>query len=878
MTVVAIRPLTVPVLARLGRRPEAALVVSGAVASVTNYGYTVAVLWLLPARQYAVFGSITALLLLCGTISSASTPWVLAREVTRSEPGSERRARAISFGLVSVIIQGLAAGGATAAVAATYATGPTVAVALGASVAIFVEAAGIGYLQGLERFGQIALLRVGEVVVKLVAGLLLLGFGAGATGAVAGFLLGAAAVSVVSVVAMRADLRWVRGALWDRDLWLFSRGLLGIQAGVAVIAGMDIVLGSLFLGRRTLLATYQAAQILGRIPVFVGTALSLVLFARLARAEDRGIGSAERVVSLFLGVCVPLAVCTATIPAAITDVIFPGSYHNVGTVLPLVAAGGLAMGFVNLVSTAFQALECYAPAVLAIWAGVVIGAPIEYLALRTHGIVGLAWAVIGVGSGVSLLLGVLWWRLWGLTVGPLVARALAGLIMSVPLLALRSWAPAWLAWSALAIAPWVGRSLWRSGHTAARDSEGRPRILHLGFEDHAAPGAGGGSVRNHEINRRLVGEYDITVVCAAYPGSVDRTDDGVRYVHIGVGRGVNAARMTYFLALPFALWRHPSELVVEDFAAPLSSVAVPWMTRRPVIGVVQWLFAKEKSKQYHLPFGFVERIGLASHRDLITVSDDLAGELRQRNPKARVAVVSNGLRDDAFAAHAPADRSHLAYLGRLEIVQKGLDRLLEAYASVAPRIEQDLLLAGDGPDAARLATLVRDLGIDERVHFVGRVAPADRGRWLAARDLVVVPSRYETFGMVAAEALAAATPVVAFDIPCLRSLVSAQTGVLVAPFDVVALAGAMEALATDPARRRRLGAAGPDTVTPLRWDELAAAQGDLYHARLRSDSAAWSQTGGPGVATGSQPDTLSRPQVRPLPRPPHQTGGTRHVR
>ncbi|MDE3202910.1 MAG: glycosyltransferase [Acidobacteriota bacterium] len=845
MTVIAAPPPpAVPVLGRLGGRPEAALVVSGAVASVTNYGYTVAVLWLLPASQYAIFGSIAALFLVCGTISSASTPWVLAREVTRSAPGSERRARAISFGLVSVVIQGLAAGGVTAAVAAHYASGATVAVVLGASVAIFVEAAGIGYLQGLERFGEIALLRIAEVVVKLVAGLLLLGLGGGATGAVAGFLLGASVVTVVTVAAMRSDLRWVRGALWDRELWRVSRGLLGIQSGVAVMAGMDIAIGSLFLVHRTLLATYQAAQILGRIPVFVGTALSLVVFARLARAEGRGIESAERVVALFLGVCVPVAVGTATLPTAVTDVIFPSGYHGVATVLPLVAAGGLAMGFVNLVSTVFQATERYAPAVMTVWAGIFVGVPIEYVALRTHGIVGLAWAVIGVGSGVSLVLSVLWWRMWGLAIGALVARLLSGAVVSVPLLALRPWAPAWICWSVLAVAPWIGRGLVRAGHTPGPDrgARPRPRILHLGFEDHIAPGAGGGSVRNHEINRRLVADYDITVVCSAYPGSVDRTEDGVRYVHVGLGRGMNTARMSYFFALPFALWRHPSDLVVEDFAAPLSSVAVPWMTRRPVIGVVQWLFAKEKAKQYHLPFNLVERIGLGSHRDLISVSDDLAGELRRRNPKARVAVVANGLRDDAFASGPTEARSDLGYIGRLEIAQKGLDWLLEAYALIAGRIEQDLLLAGDGPDAERLATLAGELGIDRRVHFVGRVDPADRGRWLAARDLLVVPSRYETFGMVAAEALAAATPVVSFDLPCLRGLVSSQNGALVAPYDVAALAETIEALATDPTRRRQLGAAGPGTVGALRWDKLAAAQGELYRDRLGGDGAAWSKT------------------------------------
>jgi glycosyltransferase involved in cell wall biosynthesis len=247
----------------------------------------------------------------------------------------------------------------------------------------------------------------------------------------------------------------------------------------------------------------------------------------------------------------------------------------------------------------------------------------------------------------------------------------------------------------------------------------------------------------------------------------------------------------------------------------------------------------------------------------------LDGRMSAEVISCRVRGKGAAVRAGIASSHAPlvgyCDADLATLLSALEITQKGLDYLLEAYAGVAHRIGQDLLLAGDGPDAARLAVLARDLGIAERVHFVGRINPVDRGRWLAARDLVVVPSRYETFGIVAAEALAAATPVVAFDIPCLRSLVSVQTGVLVPPFDVAALAAPVEALATDPTRRCKLGAAGPDTVSPLRWDALAAAQGGLYRARLRGDGSACCQPADLAAAKDWQPEGLvtATPDVAP---------------
>ncbi len=345
-------------------------------------------------------------------------------------------------------------------------------------------------------------------------------------------------------------------------------------------------------------------------------------------------------------------------------------------------------------------------------------------------------------------------------------------------------------------------------------------------------------MRTYEVNRVLAEEFDITVVCARYPGARSRVEEGVRYVHVGLPVGGFASMLAYFAAIPWALARYPSDLVVEDFAAPFSTVGVPRLTPRPTVGVVQWLFAAEKSKQYHLPFDRIEAAGLATHRHLVAVSDELADELRRRAPQAQVTTVANGLDEGAFGV-TPRPRADLVYLGRLEIAQKGLDLLVESYASAVHRhrIPQRLVLGGDGPDRAKLQALVEDLWIEDRVVFAGRVPADERFRWLASADAVVMPSRFESFGMVAAEALAVGTPVVAFDIPCLRALVTDQVGVVVPAFDVGLLADAIAALALDPDRRARLGSAGPATVAELRWDRLARRQGVVYRRALADQDA-----------------------------------------
>jgi glycogen(starch) synthase len=362
------------------------------------------------------------------------------------------------------------------------------------------------------------------------------------------------------------------------------------------------------------------------------------------------------------------------------------------------------------------------------------------------------------------------------------------------------------------------------------------KVLHLGFEDPAMPGAGGGSLRTHEINRRLVADgMDVTVLTTHYPGCLDRIQDGVRYVH--VGRGPSGSRMSrllgYVLGLPGAVRRHvrrsDADLVVEDFFAPFSSMAAPLWTRRPTIGVVQWLQAREKSRQYHLPLHLLERFGVRRHRRLVSVSHDTGAQLRELNPALEVEVIGNGVDPALFDQPQRVGRD-VVFIGRLEFAGKGLDLLLASWARAHERVDGQLVIAGGGHDEERVRREVTRLGLDDRVRFVGWVGGEEKARLLAGARVVVIPSRMETFGIVAVEGSAAATPVVAFAIPSLREVVPPGAGFAVAPFDVAAYAERLVQLSADPELALAMGAEGRRFAAGYDWDALAARQGELYRA------------------------------------------------
>ncbi len=356
------------------------------------------------------------------------------------------------------------------------------------------------------------------------------------------------------------------------------------------------------------------------------------------------------------------------------------------------------------------------------------------------------------------------------------------------------------------------------------------RILHLAYEDPHQPGSGGGSVRTREINRRLAGRHEITALSAGYPGARAREEWGVRWVPLGGRGGVKGARLAYFALLAPEVARRRYDLVVEDFGAPFSVGFSPLFTRKPVVASVQWLFAAQMREKYRLPFDLIERQGLRCYRDFIAVSDWLARDLRAARPGAVVETIPNGVEAAAFATIAGPPR-HLLFVGRLDIAQKGLDLLLEAFArareGLGTRTPQ-LLIIGDGPDRAALARLAERLRLDDSVEFRGRVEGGDKYRLMASAHAVLMPSRFETFGMVAIEAQAAGAPVVAFDVGPLAEVAAGGGACLVPAFDCDTFAREIIGLVLDSARSERLRRAGRLWATRYDWDRIATAQEEHY--------------------------------------------------
>jgi D-inositol-3-phosphate glycosyltransferase len=209
----------------------------------------------------------------------------------------------------------------------------------------------------------------------------------------------------------------------------------------------------------------------------------------------------------------------------------------------------------------------------------------------------------------------------------------------------------------------------------------------------------------------------------------------------------------------------------------------------------------------------------------------------------RATVVPCGVDTACFTPRGPAEgrgapRHRLVCVGRL-VERKGFDDVIRAVATVP---DTELILVG-GPDAGeldtdadvrRLQARAAEHGVADRVVLRGRLAPDRMPALLRSADAVVCTPWYEPFGIVPLEAMACGVPVVAAAVGGLTdTVVDGVTGVHVPPRDPDRLATVLRELLADPARRRRLAAAGAERARRrYRWSRIGAETEAVYQRVL----------------------------------------------
>lgn len=242
--------------------------------------------------------------------------------------------------------------------------------------------------------------------------------------------------------------------------------------------------------------------------------------------------------------------------------------------------------------------------------------------------------------------------------------------------------------------------------------------------------------------------------------------------------------------------------------------------------------------------GWLARLRYRPYRKIVAISETIAEVLRATGVQhSRLTVIRSAVAANDF--DEPPDRVAFRQAFALQagdpvlfcvaqfIERKGHRFLLEAMGELLPRYPRlRLILFGRGPLEAELRSLAADAGLDHAVQFAG--FREDLDDYLSCADLLVHPALAEGLGVAALKAAAAGVPVVAFAAGGLReAVVHDETGLLLPPGDVAALAAGIAALLDDSERRRQLGQNGRARMhKEFSIETMVASHIDLYRSIL----------------------------------------------
>jgi glycogen synthase len=234
---------------------------------------------------------------------------------------------------------------------------------------------------------------------------------------------------------------------------------------------------------------------------------------------------------------------------------------------------------------------------------------------------------------------------------------------------------------------------------------------------------------------------------------------------------------------------------------------------------------------------------ISSADRLIALSESESDLLRYHYPeeRERIRIVGNGI-DDSNTARTAATKARatdsplVLYSGRL-VERKGIHELLAAIPTVlAAEPRARFVLAGGPPNLSGAEVERQWLPVElepyrSQIHFTGWLSPSQVEQWYAIADVLVVPSRYEPFGMVILEGMLHGLPIVAADVGGPAEILDhPRTGVLFPPRDAGALARALARLVKSARLRARIGtAAAREVRTRWMWPQRVERMRAVYN-------------------------------------------------
>lgn len=335
---------------------------------------------------------------------------------------------------------------------------------------------------------------------------------------------------------------------------------------------------------------------------------------------------------------------------------------------------------------------------------------------------------------------------------------------------------------------------------------------------------------------------DLTLLTAFPKMPSDRFPESMRVVYLDCNNVPNYSYTNHAM-----MWITVNNVLVKNYQFLKELIKTEGYN---VIHVQDYFFASiiEIAKELNIPIvSTVHAIGNTLNKlndnirnymmhnscKIVTVSMDMKKKIHsqfQEIEDGNVVVIPNGIvispKTDIHTARLPMQ---IVYAGRLVQI-KGVDVLVKAFATLVQDFPTaQLVIAGKGEEEQNLRDLVNGLSLTEKVSFLGEINTEQVREVFASSGIVVIPSRYEPFGIVALEAMAEYTPIIASATGGLNEILSDEySALLVPPENVIELSFALKRLLTDSNLGEGLANNAYQEVCKYSWEQIAEKTLEVY--------------------------------------------------
>lgn len=281
---------------------------------------------------------------------------------------------------------------------------------------------------------------------------------------------------------------------------------------------------------------------------------------------------------------------------------------------------------------------------------------------------------------------------------------------------------------------------------------------------------------------------------------------------------------------------NPDIVHVQGTHYPYSYIAGQISSSYPTILTVHGLISREYKFYRGLNFfgGFLsfilEKYAFKKIKNIIVCSLPMRAEVKKLS-KAKINLIPNGIELDEIQSFKPSKlvkNPSIIYLGLLEDI-KGIDVLIKATKIVKEEMPDIVVyVAGTGSKEDSVKQLSKDLNLDETIKFLGYLDDIEKFSYLKSADICVVPSRYESFGIVILEAMASRTPVIASKVGNIPFLLEGYKELLVNPDDPEDLARTIIKLINNNELMEYFSLNTIEEVKKYDWNIIARKSIDLY--------------------------------------------------